>query len=247
MSLYETDRLLSEYLLFHYGTREELLPWDFGPTGAWNFPARAADRVKGGGGGRALDLGCAVGRAAFELSTSYGEVIGIDRSQRFIGAARQLQAAGELAYERADEGDCTTPLVARVSSQARRERVRFEVGDAMDLPGTLGHFDLVLAANLLCRLPEPRRLLERFSELVTPGGRLAITTPMTWMEEYTPRVHWLGGTEQGGVCRNTLESIREALGEAFALEERDDLPFLIREHARKYQWSVAELSVWRRR
>ena len=26
-----------------------------------------------------------------------------------------------------------------------------------------------------------------------------------------------------------------------------DLPFLIREHARKYQWSVAQATIWRRK
>ena len=38
---YETDRLLSEYLLFHYGTAEEILPYDFGPKSALDFPVRA--------------------------------------------------------------------------------------------------------------------------------------------------------------------------------------------------------------
>ena len=41
MNLYETDRLLSEYLLFHYGLPEEVLPWDFGPRSALGFPVRA--------------------------------------------------------------------------------------------------------------------------------------------------------------------------------------------------------------
>jgi hypothetical protein len=27
----------------------------------------------------------------------------------------------------------------------------------------------------------------------------------------------------------------------------NDLPFLIREHQRKFQWSVAEATIWRRR
>jgi hypothetical protein len=30
------------------------------------------------------------------------------------------------------------------------------------------------------------------------------------------------------------------------LESIRDLPFLLREHARKYQWSVAQASLWRR-
>ena len=64
---YETSKALSEYLLFHYGKPEEVLPWDFGPSDALDYPARcvsecvAADRLAANA--RALDLGCAVGRS----------------------------------------------------------------------------------------------------------------------------------------------------------------------------------------
>jgi hypothetical protein len=37
------------------------------------------------------------------------------------------------------------------------------------------------------------------------------------------------------------------LDKDFTLHERKDLPFLIREHARKFQWSVAEATIWIRK
>ena len=37
---YETDLLLSEYLLMHYGSDSELMPWKFGPKEAIGFPMR---------------------------------------------------------------------------------------------------------------------------------------------------------------------------------------------------------------
>jgi hypothetical protein len=40
--------------------------------------------------------------------------------------------------------------------------------------------------------------------------------------------------------------LRERLAPAFDFHQALDLPFLIREHRRKYQWSVAEASMWRR-
>jgi len=43
--------------------------------------------------GRALDLGCAVGRSSFELAREYQEVVGIDISQTFIDGGL-LCAAG---------------------------------------------------------------------------------------------------------------------------------------------------------
>ena len=33
-SVYETDRILREYLLFHYGGDKEVLPYSFGPREA---------------------------------------------------------------------------------------------------------------------------------------------------------------------------------------------------------------------
>ena len=69
----------------------------------------------------------------------------------------------------------------------------FEVGDACNLRDDLGAFDLVHAANLLCRLPNPQAFLARLNELVTPGGQLLLTTPFTWLEDFTPRENWLKG------------------------------------------------------
>jgi hypothetical protein len=66
------------------------------------------------------------------------------------------------------------------------------------------------------------------------------------MEEYTPRRFWLGGFERSGEAVRSLESLKQALSETFRLEEVVDMPFLIREHSRKFQWSVAQASVWTR-
>jgi 2-polyprenyl-3-methyl-5-hydroxy-6-metoxy-1,4-benzoquinol methylase len=96
---YESDRLLAEYLLFHYGAPEEILPYPFGPREALGYPVRCVTECLGEArGGRALDLGCAVGRSTFELARHFEEVIGIDLSRKFIAAAQTLQREGRLAY-----------------------------------------------------------------------------------------------------------------------------------------------------
>ena len=58
-------------------------------------------------------------------------------------------------------------------------------------------------------------------------------------EDYTARPQWLGGFEQNGRPVRTLETLRAMLDPHFTLVRTLDLPFLIREHARKFQWSVA--------
>jgi len=251
MNIYETDRLLAEYLLFHYGEDAEILPWPNGPRGAFHYPVRCVtecfDVASFPADARALDLGCAVGRSTFELAWHCPEVIGIDFSQRFITAAQDLQEKGQLPYERRDEGELCTPVVARVPAEIDRTRAHFETGNAMLLRDDLGTFDAVLMANLIDRLMDPRRCLERLPGLVKPGGQLVITSPYTWLEEFTPPQNWLGGFAYGGEKIPTRDGLRFSLIDTFELVATKDLPFLIREHARKYQWSVAEATIWRRR
>jgi putative 4-mercaptohistidine N1-methyltranferase len=251
MNFYDTDRAVSEYLLFHYGRAEDLLPHAFGPTDALEYPARCVSECLDvealPENARALDLGCAVGRSTFELARHCGEIIGIDFSQPFIDAAVDLQTQGCADYSYAVEGELRQTASVEIDPAIDRSRVSFEQGDAMDLRDHLGQFDVLLAANLLCRLTEPMKCLERLPGLLNPGGQLLLMTPCTWMEEYTPKENWLGGFERDGAPVRTLDSLKQILGADFVFQTSKDLPFLIREHERKFQWSVAQASVWRRK
>src|SRR5204863_2924117 len=136
---------LSEYLLFHYGTAEQILPHQSGPADALHFPVRcvaeclAVDQLPPTA--RALDLGCAVGRSSFELARHCAQVIGIDYSERFIDAARVLQREGALDFKYPEEGDLASKATACVPSEIDRNKVAFEQGDAQDLRPDLGPFD----------------------------------------------------------------------------------------------------------
>ena len=61
--------------------------------------------MKGKPKNRALDLGCSVGRASFELAREFGFVNGLDFSARFIRIAYQMQEKGVLRYELPEEGE----------------------------------------------------------------------------------------------------------------------------------------------
>ena len=248
---YESDRGLGEYLLFHYGKPGEILPWPDGPSSALEYPARCVseclDADKLPGNARALALGWAVGRSTFELARHCREVIGIDFSHRFIEAATHLQQNGRLAYAFTEEGTLASSAEAIVAPDIDRTRVRFEQGDAQSLRADLETFDVLLLANLLDRLATPATCLDQLAKLTRPGGQLIITTPCTWLEEYTPRENWLGGFKDGDRQVRTLDSLRKLLDPHFDLTATRDLPFLIREHARKFQWSVALATTWTRR
>jgi putative 4-mercaptohistidine N1-methyltranferase len=243
MNIYETERLLHEYLLFHYASAEEILPWPDGPRSALNFPVRTVHELISKDTltpqAVALDLGCAVGRSAFELTTLCHQVIGIDFSQAFIDAATRLAHGGSLPYLRHEEAGRYSQAFATVPQGLHLSRARFEQGDAMHLRPDLGSFDVVHAANLLCRLPGPLLCLQNLPHLVNPGGQLLLTTPCTWLDDFTPRDLWPANG-------STFNWLQHHLSPHFTLEHRIDMPFLIREHARKFQWSVALGTRWRR-
>ena len=95
VSFYETDAALSQYLLFHYGAEEDLMPYSFGPKDALHFPVRCVeeclDLANLPKGAKALELGCAVGRTSFELSRYCQGVTAVDYSSAFIEVAKEIQ------------------------------------------------------------------------------------------------------------------------------------------------------------
>jgi putative 4-mercaptohistidine N1-methyltranferase len=233
---------LAEYLAFHYLEPAELLPKGVPtPKGLTNFPKACARLLLSHfkkRSSRALDLGCAVGRSSFELAHKIPEVIGIDYSRSFIRAAKQLQRTGKIRFSLLEEGKTTKPSSARVSSRIDRDRLRFIAGDALRIPKKLGTFDLVLAANLIDRLPEPARFLKKvLPQLVRPGGILLLTSPYTWSSDFTPQTRWL---------HDSFLTIQRSLRPHFRLIHRQNLPFLLREHRRKFQYTFADATLWRR-
>ena len=242
MSYYDSERAAAEYLDLHFG---DPAPWPL------VFPARcvaeclAPNRLPGDA--RGLEMGCAVGRGVFELARHCGEVIGIDASKQFIAIANWLRRDGSCRFNQSQEGELTRPRRAVVPKEIDRRRVSFELGDAVHLRADLGTFDVVLMANLMDRVTDPEACLRQLAALLNRGGQLILTSPYTWLADYTPRRNWLGGFKRKGREVRTFQSIKTILAQHFRLVERRDLPFLIREHARKFQLGVAEASVWLRR
>ncbi len=242
-AIYETDKVLAEYLLFHFGSEAEILPpgrdWPLGMREALDFAVRTPGHFSPLEVARGLDLGCAVGRSAFEMARHCREVVGIDFSQAFIEAAQALNEQKQLPYVRREEATLQTPLIAHSPQGIDASRLKFLQGDAMNLPADLGTFDRVHAANLLCRLTDPKRLLDRLPELVKPGGELVLATPCTWLEEFTPPQNW--------PMKSTLDWLVKSIEPTFELVLETEEPFLIRETARKFQWTTSLVTVWKRR
>jgi len=174
--VYETSKAVAEYLLFHFGAPQEILPYApaLGHHGALDFAARTGRlcaewaRRQGLALDAAFDVGCAVGGTSFELSRDFERVVGLDFSHAFVAAAERLRGQGAERYTYQVEGAITGQGEARLPSGARPERCTFMQGDACALPSAEalgGRFTVIHGANLLCRLPDPM--------CVAGGGRAA--------------------------------------------------------------------------
>ncbi len=241
---YETDTLAAQYCDAHYGEAHFGVP---------NFPLTCAgiclELMANRHRGNALDLGCAVGRASFELARGgFERVTGLDFSTRFFRLAARMQEEGYLRYAFPEEGEVVSfheVGLEGLGLEGVRERVAFYQADACNIPDKFGGFDLVLAANLIDRLYSPRRFLTTIHRYMNRGGLLVITSPYTWSEEFTKREEWLGGYREAGEPVWTLDGLKAALSDRFQmLGAPRDVPFVIRETRRKFQHSIAEMTVW---
>lgn len=244
-SHYETDKLLAEYAEFHYGD-EYFGVANFSKALVEAGVAALADRPRT----KALDIGCASGRATFELARYFERATGIDFSARFIGQGTQLVNEGILRYTLTDEGELVSYKSRSLSDLALQDvsnKVEFFQGDACNLKPEFKNYDFILAANLIDRLYSPTKFLASIHERLNMGGVLLLASPYTWLQEHTPREEWIGAFKKDGESFTTLDGLTALLGEHFKLiQAPQEVPFVIRETKRKFQHSLSEVSLWER-
>ena len=102
---------------------------------------------------RVLDLGCGPGGLARIVAASVAHVVGIDSDPNVLESARQATLAEELA------------------------NVIFDQGKLAALPYPLGHFDAVLAANLLYQFSSPLNGVREMARVTHAGGVVAMINP----------------------------------------------------------------------
>jgi len=245
-SHYESDKMLSEYAEFHYGERYFNVP---------NFQQTIAqlciDLMQGKPTSKALDLGCAVGRASFELAKQFDAVTGVDFSARLINLGSQLAQRGVIRYTLTDEGELVHYCEHRLADLGLEDvahKVEFMQGDACNLKAVFNDYDLVLAANLLDRLYEPGLFLKSIHKHLKVGGLLVLTSPYTWLEDFTDKANWIGGFKKDGESFTTLDGLKAYLEPHFNLIQTPEaIPFVIRETSRKFQHSLSDVTVWERK
>ncbi len=269
-TLYESDAVVSQYLAMHFGPADKVYPRAILDQGgllqASMDSHRMAAQELAAWARRfslplhnAIDLGCACGRATFELvAAGFAEAVGLDISATLIGVAGRIKDSGHFDYDLRVEGELTERVAATLEGRLREagvaQRTRFVRGDACRLPPELlgagsagGCHDAVLVANVLDRVPEPRLLLGQVALALRPGGVALITSPFSWSDKYTGRSNWIGATYKDGEAQRSSDALHALLaGFGFEVLEEGSVPLLLPEHSRKFELLIAHKLVLRK-
>jgi hypothetical protein len=83
--------------------------------------------------------------------------------------------------------------------------------------------------------------------VVRPGGLLILFSPYSWLEQHTARTQWLGGRMEHGRKISSSDEIKQFMDPDFNLLKTAEVPLLIREHERKFQYIVSHMMVFQRK
>ncbi len=232
---YELSEVVSSYLWSHYG---DLLN-DEHASDAYNRWASLIAPHNGLG----IDLGSAVGRFAFEMSTKCDLAVGVDNSIAFIGAARRLMQAREITFGLKEEGHLTRNVTIHLPVEWRSDRVDFIVGDALKLPFKSDSASSLASLNLVDKVPFPINHLAEMNRVSTEtSSQFLLSDPFSWSTEAAKEEDWLGGTENGPYAGRGLSNISTLLSEGrngltpqWTIEDTGSVWWKIRTHSNHYE------------
>jgi SAM-dependent methyltransferase len=142
------------------------------------------DRLRVGRGTRFIDVGAGAGRHSYEALRRGADVVAYDLDEV------ELKGVDEMFGALAAAGEVPPGGTGRV-----------QAGDVLAMPYEDGHFDCVLASEILEHVPEDEAAIAELVRILAPGGTLAVTVPR-WLPE---RICWALSTEyhsnEGGHVR----------------------------------------------
>ncbi len=211
---------------------------------------------------RALDLGCSVGGASFELAKYFDHIDGIDLTARHIQHALALKAGENVRYALPLAGDlvdyCQVNLsdsyLAERNLTAQANKVDFYQGDALNLKPQFCGYDVIWCGHLLEELNQIDVFLQTINEKLNTGGVLAIATTyqaqntkQNSLDDENSQVPILGGYKANGENVSSSDALAEQLDKHFEKITTEDFTWLTRKTERRYIFNKSELSLWKKK
>jgi len=184
------------------------------------------------GDGVWLDLGCALGRATYELAKCTRElVVGVDLSFAMLRVAEDARRHGRaslpirrvgLVFDRHEIVVPDTPAA----------HMSFWCCDVGNLPFADGTSGGALSLNVLDCVASPLQHLVEMGRVLSTGASALLSTPYDWAATATPVAQWLGGHSQRGEAHgSSAAELRRALKTVDTglsiVAERDRVPWRV--------------------
>lgn len=200
---------------------------------------------------RVLDLNADTGRLAFELAKHFDDVTALDFTARMIRMPIMLQEQGYMRYTMKDEGELVffrDVVLDDFGLSEGKDKILFMQADPMNLKPNYTGYDLVVAANVLNELSDPKLFLSHINERINDGGYLVILSAYDWDVSRTERNKWIGGFKEDGEPITSLDGLKDVLGTKFELlHEPFDMPLNIRKSSRVSEEKMLQATVWHKK
>lgn len=198
---------------------------------------------------RLLNLGCSVGRVAFELSTHFQHIDAVDFSARMIRYGVQLQTGARVRYTHVIEGDIcqyNEITLADTVKQVKTERIRFSQGDGCNLKANFTSYDVVLIQHALEQSYDPKRLLTNAINSLNANGVLIIVSDYHYQAANTEKNKWLSGIKVNAENLTGFNALIQLLGSEFELINDQELTRVEANTVRNFNVALCQLTVWRK-
>ncbi|MBU1168169.1 MAG: methyltransferase domain-containing protein [Proteobacteria bacterium] len=243
---YNSKNMLSAYLWSHYS--EFFNGSDATDAyGKWASHFQQTD-------GWAVDIGCSVGRLAFELSKSHTHVIGLDTSLPFIRKARQILLSKQLRFDMIVEGHITEERSCDLDPGYAYHSTEFIVADALALPFRSGRFSTAASVNILEKVPHPIQHLKEVNRILQKDQACFLfSDPFSWDDDVTNPDLWLSGRNNGpgkgrgmeNICR-LMEGHIDVFDPCFNIEDKGDVLWKIRKTQNLWEHITSQFIIGKR-
>jgi len=199
---------------------------------------------------KVLDLGCGVGRLAFELAKTTGHVDGIDFTARHIQHCLDLKEQGQLRYAMPTQGEIFDFHEVTLDSfgfEQSPENLHFAQGDGLNLKPQFSDYDLAICYRVIEFSYHPQTLLQQLSQRIKAGGLVVLGSSYSWDVSITDTAHWIGGFKRNGENLSSEAHLFEIMSTEFELLQETQVISQFELDQRTSQTANNHITIWRKR
>jgi 5-histidylcysteine sulfoxide synthase/putative 4-mercaptohistidine N1-methyltranferase len=196
-----------------------------------------------------LNLGCGVGRVAFELAPYFEYIDAIDFSAQTIQHAVKLQQQETVRYTTINEGDIVDfhhLSLHELNLSGRGNNILFSQGDASNLKQKFTGYNIVIMDQVLEKSYQPKQVLTNIIERLLPQGLLVIASSYCFDESITTKENWLGGIKVNGENVTGFDGLHNQLTEHFTLINQQPLTTINTLNSHQTISTLIDVTVWKK-